>query len=84
VPSQVLNNFEAERAKPFMLRDILPGPAWAPYQSRCLSFPGETEGVSDGDEDEGSCVKGSLIAIGLEGVTALAVYGVWLLWHMVR
>ena len=79
--SQVINNFEGELPKPFMLRDILPGPAWAPYQSHCRFLSAEFESQ---DEEAGSCVKGSLVAIGLEGAAAIAVYALWLLWHMIR
>jgi hypothetical protein len=31
--SQVFNQFEVETPQPFMLRDILPGPAWAPFRA---------------------------------------------------
>lgn len=82
--SQGINNFEVKRPQPFMLRDILPGPAWAPYQSNAHTRSGEIDGTSAQDEEQGSCVKGFLVGIGLEGATAFTVYGVWHLWHMIR
>jgi hypothetical protein len=35
-------------------------------------------------EVEGSCIKGLLVGIGLEGAAALGVYGLWQLWHLIR
>jgi hypothetical protein len=34
-------------------------------------------------EEEGNCMKGLLVGIGLEGAAALGVYCLWQLWHLI-
>jgi hypothetical protein len=82
VASQALNQFEIEASQPFMLRDILPGAAWAPYRAPTRPLATTTE--SDTNEEEGNCLKGFLVAISLEGALALSVFGVWHGWHLMR
>ena len=82
--SQALNQFEPESCQPFMLRDILPGPGWAPYQPPARPFPLPVELESDETMEEGSCVKGMLAALAIEGIMALGVFALWQAWHMIR
>ena len=82
--SQVLNQFEIESSQPFMLRDILPGAAWAPYRAPTRPLAAVTDCVSDANEKEGNGLKGLLVAIGLEGTMALGVFGLWHVWHLIR
>ena len=77
VASQALNQFEIESSEPFMLRDILPGAAWAPYRAPTRPSEAVTEGVSDTNEERGNCMRGFLVAIGLEGAAALGFFGIW-------
>jgi hypothetical protein len=84
VATQVLNQFEIESSQPFMLRDILPGAAWAPYRAPTCPIANEMECASDAIEEDGNCVKGFAVAIGLEGAMALAVFGIWHAWHLIR
>jgi hypothetical protein len=84
--SQVLCDFKVkvEVTQPFMLRDILPGPGWAPYRAPPIPFEREMEYESDADVVGGSCVRGLLTGICLEGIMALGIYGAWQVWHLLR
>jgi hypothetical protein len=80
--TQVLNQFEIESSQPFMLRDILPGAAWAPYRAPTRAIANELECAIDANEEDGNCVKGFVVAIGLESAMALGVLGIWHFWHL--
>jgi hypothetical protein len=80
VATQALGNFEMEPTQPFMLRDILPGPGWAPYKAS----EGRIDCTSRAEVVPGSCLKGAVIAIMLESAAALVVYGAWQVWHLIR
>jgi len=70
-----------------MLRDILPGPAWSPYQPQPRLQPSIKVVARSSKQrvvKDGNCVKGLLVAIALEGTVALSVFGVWHLWHIIR
>jgi hypothetical protein len=84
VASQALNQFELESPQPFMLRDILPGPGWAPYTASVRPLARDAASAPDADVEEGSYLKGALVGIGLEGVVALGVFGLWQVWHLIR
>jgi hypothetical protein len=83
VATQVLNQFEIESSQPFMLRDILPGAAWAPYRAPTRAIANELECAIDAIEEDGNCVKGFVMAICLEGATALSVLGIWHFWRLI-
>ena len=86
---QAVRDFQTESTQPFLLRDVLPGPAWAPYRAAARPSPRDTD-FADRDyasglsEDRGSCLKGMLFGLGLEVAAALGVFGVWQLWHLIR
>ena len=82
--SQALNQLEIELPQPFMLRDILPGPGWAPYQPQYRSSIVEIDRASKQRVGEGSCAKGFLVAVAFEAAIALGVFGIWQLWHLIR
>ena len=82
--TQVLDNFENQSSKVFMLRDILPGPAWAPPMAKSPARAEETVRVSESSAEDGSCVKGMILAFGLEASGALIVYGLWQFWLSFR
>jgi hypothetical protein len=63
---------------------FLPGPGWAPYRAAARPLPHKRELVPEECEEDGSCVKGFLVGIGLEGAAALGIYGIWQLCHLVR
>ena len=82
--SQALNQLEAESQPPFMLRDILPGPGWAPYRAPARMFPRALDRAPHDSVEEGNCIKGFLAGIAIEGIVALSVYAVWQAWHLLR
>jgi hypothetical protein len=67
-----------------MLRDILPGAAWAPYRAPARPLAPDTDSVSDANEKEGNLLNGLLVALCLEGAMALGVFGLWQVWHLIR
>jgi hypothetical protein len=84
VATQVLNQFEIESSQPFMLRDILPGAAWAPYRAPICAVANDMECAIEANEVDGNCVKGFVVAISLEGAMALGVFGLWHFWRLLR
>jgi len=85
----ILIEIETARSQSFMVRDILPGPGWAPYRPRVHTigkskdFLSE-ERIKEGDCADGKCLKGLLTGVALECVVGMGVFGVWQLWHFVR
>lgn len=79
---QALHEFNVKSSQPFMLRDVVPDPAWALYRAPVRAFPWEREFRYEEDLEDGSCLKGALVGLCLEGAVALAVYGTWQLWHV--
>jgi hypothetical protein len=67
-----------------MLRNILPGAAWAPYRAPTRPLAPDTDCESDANEKEENCLKGFVVAICLEGATALGAFGLWHVWHLIR
>lgn len=82
--SQAFNEFHRESPQPFMLRDVLPGPGWAPYSVPARPLLSARELVPETCEEDGNCLRGLVVAIGLEGAAALGVYALWQLWHLIR
>jgi hypothetical protein len=82
--TQLINQFELELPQTFMLRDILPGPAWAPYQVQYRPSIEQIARPSTEKEEDGNCAKGFIVAIAMEGMLALGVFGIWHFWHLVR
>jgi hypothetical protein len=82
--TQAVNQFEMELPQTFMLRDILPGPAWAPYQLQYRPSIAEAADPSNEIVEEGSCAKGFAVALALESTLALSVFGIWHFWHLIR
>jgi hypothetical protein len=82
--TQAVNQFEMDLPQTFMLRDILPGPAWAPYQLQYRPSSGEVAHPSDEKAEDGNCAKDFLVAIAMEGTLALGVFGIWHFWHLIR
>jgi hypothetical protein len=81
---QPLNQFEVEFPRHFMLRDILPGPGYAPYQAQAPPMISETESVPDPIEKGKSRTRRFLVGVGMEIGVAAGVLGIWRLWHLIR
>lgn len=82
--SQVLNQIDMESSQPFMLRDILPGAAWAPYRAPAQPMAKDMDCASVAVEQEGNCVRGFLVAVCLECAMVAGGFGVWQVWHLIR
>ena len=82
--TQVFNRFESETPAVFMVRDILPGAGWAPYQAESQVCAIETEPVSAVTREDGDFFTGALAALSLEAGLAVCVWGVRLAWHLFR
>ena len=81
--SQVLD-LKAEPTQPFMLRDILPGPAWSPYVGSTQPVEKNDEYEPGADVRRGSCIKGLVMGVVIEGTMALCIYGAWQTFHLIR
>jgi len=84
VASQAIKEFHRDTLHPFLLRDVLPGPGWAPYRAAARPLPRAMDVVPEANEEGGSCMKGLMVGMGLESAAALGVYGLWQLWHLIR
>jgi hypothetical protein len=84
VASPVLNESEIEWSQTFMLKDFHAGPVWAPSVSEASAFAKETDGLSESNAEDGDCLKGFFVAIGIEAAMAFCLYGVWQAWHIFR
>ena len=84
INEQALKEFEIGSSRTFMLRDILPGPAWAPYGAEDVSFAEESDCQSDSRMKDGSCLKGFVAAVGLEAAMVIGLYGIWQALHVFR
>jgi hypothetical protein len=51
--AEILNYLHTEPQSDFLLRDILPGAAWAPYTGRDLALAGQTNFMFDAGAEEG-------------------------------
>jgi hypothetical protein len=51
--AEILNHLHAEQQSSFMLRDILPGAAWAPYTGRDLAAGWESQRLLEVGAEEG-------------------------------
>jgi hypothetical protein len=84
VASQLLNEVEVKSSEPFLLRDILPGPAWAPFGSESCELHRAVDYVSAAMMEEENCPRAVLVAFCLEVAIALSLYGGWHALHMIR
>jgi hypothetical protein len=82
--SQALNRFQRESSNVFMLRDILPGPGWAPYRALSPALERETEREPKSSAEDGDPIKGMLVALGFESAVILILYGAWQVLHLIR
>ena len=82
--SQGAKIFEVERKDVFMLRDILPGAAWAPYSSGIPARLRDVELIDEECKQKGSTLKGLAIALVLEALLGAGIYEAWHAWHFLR
>jgi hypothetical protein len=82
--SSVLDEREIESFSTVMLEDVFAGPMWVPESSEALARSGERDSPYDSSTEDGSCLKGFFVAIGLQVGAAIGIYCIWLLWHILR
>jgi hypothetical protein len=82
--SSVLDECEVESFSTVMLKDVFAGSMLARARSEALAGSGEYDSPYDSRAEDGSCLKGSFVAIGLEVGAVIGVYSIWLLWHILR
>jgi len=64
--AEILNHLQAEPQSDFLLRDILPGAAWAPYVGRDIAVAWTSNRGLEAGAEEGSGLKGSLFDFSFE------------------
>jgi hypothetical protein len=84
VPSQALYEINVKSSQPFLLRDVLPGTAWTPFEAPARTRARNTDSPFDADAEDGNCLKGALVGLCLEGAMAISLYGIWQAWHLMR
>jgi len=84
VASQLLDELEIESPQPVLLRDILPGAAWAPFGPEASDLPRDIDYASEAVVEEENCPRGILVGACLEFAVALSLYGAWHALHLAR
>jgi hypothetical protein len=86
VASQLLNDLEVEvkASDSFLLRDVLPGPAWAPFGPETGELRRAVDYVSVAMVEEENCPRAVLVALCVEGAVAVGLYAGWHLLHAIR
>jgi hypothetical protein len=82
--SPILDECEVESFNTVMLKDVYAGLILASLSSDALARSGELDGPYDSTAEDGSCLKGFFVAIGLQAGAAIGMYCIWVLWHMLR
>ena len=84
VPSQALYEINVKSSQPFLLRNVLPGAAWASYQAPVTIQARKTSALCEAELEDGNCLKGAAIGLCLEGAVALGLFCIWQGWHLLR
>jgi hypothetical protein len=82
--SPILDECEVDSFSTVMLKDVFAGPMLASSSSEAFARSGERDRPYDASVEDGSCLKGFFVAIGLETGAALGIYSIWLVWHILR
>ena len=82
--SQLLDDPKIDSPEPFLLRDILPGPAWAPFQAESGQLHRAIDYASVAMVEEENCPRAVLVAFCVEAAIALGLYGGWHMLHLIR
>jgi hypothetical protein len=84
VPSQALYEINVKSSQPFLLRNVLPGTAWAPYEAPVNILARKTNAPCEAELEDGNCLKGAVVGLCLEGAMALGLFCIWQGWHLLR
>lgn len=82
--SNVLNDFEVQPANARRRAKVYIFPVREPSAPTTRVSTSVTDCLTEGSLRDGSCFKGMISALVLEAGMALAAYGVWVVWHVVR
>jgi hypothetical protein len=82
--SQVFHQFEVEPQQPFMLRDILPGPAWAPFRAAPPApVACALQALQPAAKKQNRWAT-VLAAVCFEVAIPLGIFGIWQFWIHAR
>ncbi len=84
VANQLVSEFQNGACAPFLLRDILPGAAWAPFGTKTSDLPSDLDFSPEAVVEEENCPRGLLVATCFEAVLLLCLYGGWHALYLVR
>lgn len=82
--SPVLGDCEVKSFSTVMLKDFFVRHGLAPSSSDGFARPGEHDYLLDSGPEDGNCLKGFFVAIGLEAGAVIGVYSIWLFWHILH
>ncbi len=82
--SPVLKKCEVNTFKASLLTDSTTIPVPAPSLREAPAFFDTEEFQSESSAGGINCAKGYLMAIGVEAVAALCLFGIWQAWHIFR
>jgi hypothetical protein len=84
VANRALDDIEVELSEAFIFRGVLADPALASSVTEIPVFASKPGCLPESGVEDGSCLKGFFVAIGLEAAMALSIYGLWQVWHILR
>lgn len=82
MPSQAVYEINVKSSQPFLLREVLPGSAWAPCLAQIRAR--EMDLLREAEAEDGNCLMGAVVGLCLEGAMALCLFGIWQFWHLMR
>lgn len=81
--SQVHMESAVERANTQMHAKVFAWPMQSSF-SEASALAREAGSQSTAGTEDGNCLVGLGVAIGLEAAMALGFYGIWRIWHLIR
>lgn len=84
MPSQALYETNVKSSQPFLLRNMLPAAAFAPYQAPVSTVATRKNALYETALEDGNCLMGAAVGLCIEGVIALGFYCIWQGWHFLR
>jgi hypothetical protein len=82
--SPALNYFQVEELKASILTDAHVGPVLVSSVSEVFASPKEVQALPVPTSEGLKGARAAMVAIGLEAVAGLGLYGVWQVWHILR
>lgn len=82
--TQFADQTQASAFKSYGFSEAYSGPLLMLSPRDSAAFARETDRLPDSRLEGPRCVKGLVTGIGLEAAMALALFGIWHLWHLLR